>query len=87
MHALCLDKVSPEMKLVRRLNFQLCLPTTALVDASPLFAFQMQRVSSQFHMILILVLRIKQHEYGLAQSINLIIKVTVAGFQTTEMYP
>ena len=81
MHRFCLDninqyrhKVSPEVKLIRPMDFQLCVSKTVLVDASLPFAFQRQRVSlgSQLHLTVVLVLRIKQHVYGLAQTIKLI---------------
>ena len=38
------SKVSPEMKLIHPLDFQLCVSGTIPVDASLPFAFQRQRV-------------------------------------------
>ena len=64
------------LKLIRPLDFHLCVSTTVLVDSSLPFAFQRQRVSfigSQLHFTVVLVFkRIKQDVYGLAQSITLI---------------
>ena len=67
-------KISPEVKLIRPLDFQLYVSATVLFYASIPFVFQRQRVSfgSQLHMTVILVLRIKQHVFGLAKSIKLI---------------
>ena len=63
-------KVSPDMKLIYPLDFQLRVSVSILVDVSLPFAFQKAKsFGSQSHKTVFLVLRIKQHVYGLAQTI------------------
>ena len=86
MHALCLDNiiklilpqrlnVSPEVKLIHPLDFQLCVSASIIADASLPFAFKRQSNSlgSELHVTVIryLVLRVKQHVYSLAQTFSL----------------
>ena len=74
------------MKLIFPLDFQ--LRVYQLVSLSSICIPSSKSFSSQFHMIVFLVLRIKQHVYGLAHTIVYKIdQVTGAVFQTIEMYP
>ena len=73
------SRVSPEVKLIHPLDFQLCV-LARLSLLTPVFeeaSICIPKAKSnsfgfQLHMKVILVLRINQHVYGLAQSIKLI---------------
>ena len=77
-------KVSPNMKLIYPLDFQLRVSASILVDVSLPFAFQRQRVLDLSSMTVFLVLRIKQHVYGMAQLRQLSIKLIKSQVQFSK---